>query len=116
MFGAMEKKTLTLMHRVILGLDGDIKGDHRDGNGLNNRRENLRPATGAQNTHNQRTRIDNRSGVKGVSWHKRIGKWQARIGLHGKDKCLGYFADIQSAAEAYRNASNELHGEFGRTE
>ena len=70
------------MHRVILDAQPGLYVDHRDGNGLNNRRENLRIATKSQNQCNQRMRSNNTSGFKGVS--KNHGRWQARIELGGK--------------------------------
>src|ERR1700685_1864374 len=64
------------MHRVLLGLtDLKIEVDHRDGNGLNNQRHNLRIATHGQNMCNRSMQKNNISGVRGVCWHKDAGKW-----------------------------------------
>ena len=98
------------MHREILG--GHCMVDHVDGNGLNNRRANLRPATPAQNAQNARRRSDNTSGLKGAS---RQGiYWQARISSGGKAIYLGLFKTAEEAHAAYCSASKNLHGEFGR--
>jgi hypothetical protein len=105
----------TRMHRVILGGAGGLEVDHIDGNGINNRRGNLRVATHAQNTRNQRTHSDNASGFKGVSWDKAARKWRADITLNGLRRNLGRFATPEAAHAAYVVASEDLHGEFGRT-
>jgi hypothetical protein len=103
------------MHRVIMGDPEGLEIDHRDGDGLNNRRDNLREATNAQNNHNQRIRSDNTSGYKGVSWYGPSGKWLAYIKVNGKQRHLGYHATPEQASAAYAKASAKLHGEFGRT-
>ena len=93
-----------------------IQLDHRDGNGLNCRRENLRPATRSENIRNQRVRITNTSGFKGVCWQKTRCRWQAQIGVTTKgdrtNHWLGYFATHEDAARAYDDAARKLHGEF----
>lgn len=104
------------LHRVLMGEPVGFEVDHCDGNGLMNRRKNLRVATKSQNQHNQRLGVANASGAKGVSWYKRHNKWQAHITLNGKQKYLGLFQTIEAAAEAYAKASKEMHGSFGRAE
>jgi hypothetical protein len=108
------KPRKVFLHRAIMGEPEALQVDHRDGNGLNNRRANLREATRQQNMHNQRTRCDSTSGFKGVGPSK--GKWQARIKLHGKVRHLGYFHTPEVAHAAYCKASKELHGDYGRTQ
>jgi hypothetical protein len=105
------------MHRFIMGLvfgDG-ILVDHRDGNGLNNVRTNLRLAT---NTGNARNRRYGRSasGYKGAYLVKRRDKrpWTASIRADGGRRYLGYFETAEEAARAYDAAAKELHGEFAR--
>jgi hypothetical protein len=96
-----------------------VKGeyvDHINGDGLDNRRSNLRLATKAQNQRNQRLRRDNKSGFKGVCWDNRAKKWRALIRFNGKQKTLGYFDTPEEAYEAYCAAAIELHGEFARLE
>jgi hypothetical protein len=101
------------LHRAILAeVEGPV--DHRDGDGLNCRRNNLRAATNEQNAFNQRKARNNTSGLKGVSWNKTKGCWQARIRVQRKLKHLGYFNDKQAAAAAYAEGSQKFHGEFGR--
>lgn len=88
--------------------------DHINGNGLDNRRANLREATSVQNACNRRLGSKNTSGFKGVSWKAASKKWVARIKTHGKATHLGYFSTPQEAARAYDAAARELHGEFAR--
>lgn len=103
------------LHRVVAGADAEVEIDHRDGNGLNCRRQNLRPTTHAQNLRNRRASSRSEHGVKGVSPDKRRDKWRARITVDGKTHWLGYHATAEAANEAYRQASERLHGEFGRS-
>jgi hypothetical protein len=104
------------LHRFILGVtDPKIEVDHKDGNGLNNRRENLRLATHAQNMSSTGMRKGNTSGYKGVSWHKKAHKWAARIQVNSKGLHLGLFFTIEEAALAYDAAALLYHGEFAGT-
>lgn len=89
--------------------------DHRDGDGLNNRRSNLREATGSQNMQNRGAYSNNTSGFKGVCWDKESRKWKAQIGSQGRLKSLGRFDDPSDAHAAYCDAAEKLHGDFGRT-
>jgi hypothetical protein len=86
--------------------------DHINGDKLDNRIENLRAATVGQNQHNRKTNANNTSGYKGVSWNKAQKKWTARITLERKIIHLGYFANVEEAAEVVRKAREELHGSF----
>lgn len=112
------KQTTESMHRVILArkLERPLRKselvDHIDGDGLNNRRNNLRPATNAQNVRNSRKRTTNTSGFKGVSWNKEHRKWRAEIMARGKKKFLGLFNTAEEAHKAYCEAAEQLHGEF----
>jgi hypothetical protein len=103
-----------LMHREIMGLKpGDPDVDHRDGDGLNNQRMNLRKASKSQNAMNMKTRYG-MSKFKGVSWNKRDKKWQVRIGIDGKQKHLGNYDCEEDAARAYDEKAIELFGEYAR--
>jgi hypothetical protein len=109
------KRKLQLMHRFILGEpDGFV--DHRDGDRLNNQRDNFRLATKAQNGFNRGKNRNNTSGRKGVVWRERLGKWLAQIQIDGKNRYLGVFKNIDDASAAYASAAKELHGEFARSD
>lgn len=107
------------MHRLLSGLKpGDKRVvDHKDGNGLNNTRSNLRIATVAENSKNRRPRKSSKSPYKGVKfakvkWGVLKKPWQAQIYTNGKNKHLGYFATAEEAAEAYNAAARKYFGEF----
>jgi hypothetical protein len=103
------------LHRKLLGLtDPRIKGDHRDGNGLDNRRQNLRRATHRQNAQNVRAHKDGSSRFVGVSWDSQRGKWTAAICRNGKRYSLGRFDLEQEAALARDVAAIAEYGEFAR--
>ena len=102
------------LHRFILGLehgDGEIV-DHINGNGLDNRKENLRLCTNQQNLRNVGVRKNNTSGFKGVSWSKGRGNWQVNISTGLKVKSLGRFKDKLDAVRAYNDAAIKYHGEY----
>jgi len=102
------------MHRHLLNARKGQMIDHINGDKLDNRRSNLRFCTFAQNGQNAKTPVNNMSGYKGVTWHKRHKKWMAQIMKNGKQWCLGYFEDATEAARAYNDAAEKLHGEFAR--
>lgn len=104
------------MHRVILDAPPETLVDHINGNGLDNRRSNLRVANPAQNRQNMGRPAHNTSGLKGASWCKRTKKWQATISANKKQYHLGRFATPEEAHAAYCDASARLHGVFGKTE
>lgn len=104
------------MHALIIGTPKGMDTDHRDGNGLNNQRLNLRICTHAQNQQNQATYTQVKSSkFKGVSQYKHTNKWCAGISICGKRKWLGYFESEIDAANAYDKAAREYYGEFART-
>jgi hypothetical protein len=102
-----------LIHRIILSPKTKEKIDHIDGNGLNNRRNNIRLCTYTQNNQNAQIRKDNSTGVKGVRKVK-SGKYSARIQSNKKRINLGTFNTLEEAKEAYNKKAQELHKEFTR--
>ena len=98
------------MHDLLMGC---IKIDHQNGNGLDNQRRNLRPATSAQNAQNRRKRCNARGHFKGVTLRK-SGKWEAGIKIGGRNLYLGTFDAEEQAAAAYRAAAKSAFGEFAR--
>jgi hypothetical protein len=105
------KRKRVWMHHEILERRFGFEIDHRDGNGLNNTRENLRYATKSQNRANRRM-VPHSSKFKGVRWHKRDKRWLARIKASGRQIELGAFCTEIEAAKAYNRAALEHHGEF----
>lgn len=105
------KKGVLYMHRLINQTSIGLSTDHINGNKLDNRRGNLRSCSQSQNNANQTVRY-NKSGFKGVVWHRRNQKWQAQIGINGKCKYLGQYKDKLEAAKAYDTAAKALFGEF----
>lgn len=102
-----------LMHRYLLGIaDPKIKVDHKDTDGLNNQRHNLRVATNAQNLQNQGPRRGKAIKYKGVGRNKT--KYYASIHAAGRRIDLGYFDAAEEAARAYDAAALIHHGEFAR--
>lgn len=86
--------------------------DHYDHNGFNNAWSNIRPATVSENMCNTRIRKDNKSGVKGVTWHKAARKWCAEIRHNKVRYYLGLFDEIDDAAAAVAIMRSELHKGF----
>jgi len=86
--------------------------DHRDGNPNNNRWNNLRLATHAQNQWNRGKNHNNTTGFKGVTWQKQRGKFAAHITVDGKHHYLGLFRSPKLASLKYRLAALKHHGEF----
>ena len=100
------------MHRSIMGLvlgDGKIV-DHINGDGLDNRRENLRIVSPSINKYNCRMKSTNTSGFRGVAWHKRDQRWRANICVKGKQIHCGQFLDKILAAKAYDKAALKFYG------
>ncbi len=99
----------------MLGIrDPSIEVDHKDGNGLDCRRHNVRPATKQQNQANRGPRANNASGFKGVSWFPRQRRWYARIGVDGRNLYLGVYESAAAAARAYDAAARTHFGEFAK--
>lgn len=104
-------------HRIIWTIfNGEIPEelfiDHIDGNRSNNLIENLRLCTTQENAYNRGKQSNNKSGYKGVSFHKQKQKWVAQIKLEGKNKFLGFFVNPEDAYEAYCAKAIEHYGEF----
>ena len=110
-----QSRTVLLMHRFLLGLnDPKIQADHRDGDGLNNTRANLRPCSRHQNQRNTGLRKNNSSGLKGVRYNRRISRFYASIFVNSKVKHLGSFKTKEEAHAAYQAAARQHFGDFAR--
>ena len=104
-----------LAYYYVTGIDpAENEVDHKNGNSLDNRFNNLRLATDSQNSRNQKKSKDNTSGFKGVSWDKQHKKWRARIGVNNKTINLGYYTNKFYAALVYARAAKKYFGEWRR--
>lgn len=101
-----------MMHRQIMNAPAGLVVDHIDGNGLNNRKSNLRICTQAQNFLNSRPRRNCGSRYKGVSLYKREKMWRVKIFHNSRTINIGQFDDEIEAALAYDRKAAELFGEF----
>jgi hypothetical protein len=107
------KRSLIHLHRLIMGItDSKVKIDHKDGNGLNNTRDNLRLSTNSQNAYNAKDHKNNTSGFRGVTWDKRQERFEAKININGKKSHLGYFDTAERASKAYEREAKIAHGIF----
>jgi hypothetical protein len=122
LYGARQRgPTLVLMHRLILGEPaGHV--DHINGDGFDNRRENLRLASPLQNQWNRRSSRGSTSRFKGVYFDVKYNNWKACISLRerrpdgrqGKTLHLGTYLTEEEAARAYDRHARQVHGQFAR--
>lgn len=101
-----------LAHRIIwllvTGENPNNEIDHINGNGIDNRIENLRHITRKENNKNLSISVRNKTGVVGVHWDKKRKVFKAEIRAHGKNKFLGYFKTIEEAAVVRKKAEKKL--------
>ena len=112
--GKVRRRVIIKMHREVVKVPDGMFVDHKNHNGLDNRKANLRLVTSAENNRNrqkfQKTRCSSR--FKGVSWNRSKEKWSARINFDGIQKNIGYFDNEIDAAKAYDSAAKKFHGDF----
>lgn len=112
-YGCVNGKS-ALMHRVILGCSSAEQVDHKNGDGLNNRRENLRRCSNTQNSMNRKKRGDTSNPYKGIKRRVNVTceRWEAIITIEGRRRYLGSFITPEEAARAYDAAALANFGEF----
>ena len=106
------KRPQILMHTQIMKTPEGLEVDHENGNGLDNRRTNLRVGTHQENIRNRGPNPDTESGFKGVCRTSDGRYWQVTINDGSGNRYLGYFTDPVEAARVYDAAAIECHGEF----
>lgn len=104
------------LHRLIMQAPAGVDVDHINGDGLDNRRVNLRLATRSENSCNRRAIISKKNEYKGVQYCPHVKRFRAAIKLKGKATHLGYFENEGAAFAAYCEAAKVIHGEFARFE
>ncbi len=104
----------TYIHRDIMNPPKYMEIDHKNGDGLDNRRKNLRVCTKSQNAMNRKSQKYSTSIYLGVSWDKEKKRWRAIIKANGKTKKLGRFKTELEAAIIYNIAARKYFGEFAR--
>lgn len=108
-----KKRIGIVMHRLLIQCDGKII-DHISGDGLDNRKYNIRCCTRSENPINRRINTNNLSGYKGVSYFKVVKKWRAQIQYKKIVYHLGIYEKLIDAAKAYNEAAIKFHGEFAK--
>ena len=108
------RPTPILLHRDLAGCPKGMMADHINGNGLDNRQENIRICTMSQNMMNRGKTRDNSTGYKGVykAGDSKLNPYSAKIQKDGKVYCLGHYGTAEEAARAYDKKAIELFEEF----
>ena len=105
----------TFMHRLISNnKNTKMHTDHINGDGLDNRKINLRICTHSQNLMNRGPQANNKTGYKGVSYDKNLNKFRATISINGINKNLGSYINLIDAARTYNAAALKYYGEFAK--
>jgi hypothetical protein len=105
---------LIAMHRIILHCKEGLEVDHINGNGIDNRKENIRVCTKINNLRNRKRRTDSFCKYKGVYFNKRRKRWNAYITVDRKRISLKTFSNPIDAAIAYNTFAIKYFGEFAK--
>lgn len=100
---------------TFVGIPDGQYCDHINGNKTEDFLSNLRPATPSYSACNKGARVDSKSGIKGVDFLERIGKWRVQIQIRGKKISLGVFTEVEDAKQAYKDAAKNLHHQYACT-
>lgn len=112
LLGSGHRGTRIYAHRLIMNAERGQHIDHKNGDGLDNRRGNLRISTNQENHFNTRKKSKSSSIYKGVTWENRRKHWVAQIMIDGKHIYIGKFDSEVDAAKAYDSRAKELFGDF----
>lgn len=108
----LKKSKYAYMHRLIINAMKGQQVDHKDRNGLNNKRNNLRLCNNSQNNANKPAKTTNKTGYRGVHFNKIRKRYMAYLFINGKRIFGGYFKKVEDAAIKYNELSLKYHGEF----
>lgn len=103
------------MHRLIMQPPIDMEVDHINGNGIDNRKMNLRICSHKDNSRNLRTKKINKSGYRGVFYDNERCKWTAQIKINYKSTFIGRYNSKEDAAIAYDMAAIKHFGDYANT-
>lgn len=107
------KNTVVLLHRLIMDNPKGKSVDHVNGDGLDNRKNNLRICSHKENIRNSKLlRSNNKSGYRGVSWESGVKKWRADITVNYRLKFLGFYKTKELAAEVYNLAAKRYFKKY----
>lgn len=109
-----EERRAVAMHNQIMNPPKGMEVDHINGNGLDNRKCNLRICKHQNNTWNRKPVTGSSSKYKGVSFHRPGNYWKAYIKINEQQKHIGCFLSEEEAAIAYNMVARVLHGEFAK--
>ncbi len=107
-------ESVGLLHRFIMSTPKNMEVDHINHNKLDNTKQNLRNCSVQENHYNTTIHKTNKTGFKGVSYHKRTRKFESRIRVNKIKIHLGLFKDKILAAIAYNNAAIKYHGQYAK--
>ena len=108
----LRNRNLIRMHQEVMPYVKGMVIDHIFHDTLDNRKSELRVCTVSQNGMNRVISYNNKSGYKGVSWHKKRRKWRANIKANGVKIELGCFDTKEEAYKSYCEAGRKIHGDF----
>lgn len=97
-------RSLGLLHRYLTEAPQGLQVDHINHDTLDNRKENLRFVTSAENRQNIHRESNNRSGIRGIKWYDKTSRWRASFFKEGKERHVGFYKDLEEAKEALRIA------------
>lgn len=110
--GVYGKQKKIYLHRQIMNAPSDKLVDHKDGDGLNCQKTNMRLATKSENQRNKKPKTNGTSEYLGVCWSKKENKWLAQINIPNVRKRIGVFKSEENAAIAYNILAEKHYGEF----